>query len=1333
MGTVTATGSQGADDAVTYSVTEGNDDGKFALDESTGEITAAASLTGLAGTTFTLTADAEDESGGAATITVEKNCSSGTAVPNPTSNPDLVADCKTLLGLKSALEGMGSLNWSGDLAMSEWSGISVSDAPRRVIGVKLKNSGLGGVIPAALGDLAQLQDLWLGGNQLTGEIPPELGNLTSLYSLYLDQNRLTGEIPAELGSLSALEDLFLYNNQLTGSIPPEVSGLEELGQLWITNNQLTGVLPGEVAGLEELYTLRLSGNSFEGCVPAGLRDVATNDVSSLGLEDCPAGVVPAPTGLGASLAEGIFTLTWDAVTGAGLYEAQHTTDAADAASVTWTALEAVTATTQTYTPEHSSPCSVAYRFRVRARGDGMTRVASWGARSAAHAPTPNCLPEFTGAPYAFEVAEDAAEDDEVGTISAKDPDADDIVAYSITEGNGDGHFAMDGSTGAITVAAELDYETTEEYTLTVEASDGRGGAAESTATVTVTDVAEDPPPAPEQVSVSLEAGVFSLSWDAVEGAAQYEVQYTTDAADGETVTWTALDAVTSAAQTYTPEEAPACGDTYRFRVRAFGDGETYAEVWGDESAISSLAPNCPPAFTGAPYAFEVSEDAAVEDAVGTISATDPEEDTVAYSITDGNGNGDGHFALDESTGAITVAAALDYETTEEYTLTVEASDDRGGAATATATITVTDVAEDLPPAPEGLEGTLADGTFTLTWTAVEGASSYEVQVTTDAEDAETVTWTALEAVTSAAQTYTPEEAPACGDTYRFRVRAFGDGETYAEVWGAESAASSLAPNCPPAFTNTPYAFAVSEDAADAAAVGTVSATDPDGDAVTYSITDGNDDGHFTLDGSSGAITVAAALDYETTASYTLTVTADDLKGGTATATVTVTVTDVAEDSPPAPAQPSVSLFAGAFSLSWDAVDGAAQYEAQYTTDAADAETVTWTALEAVTGTTQTYTPSAEACGDTYRFRVRAYGDGETYAEVWGAESAATAFAANCPPTFTGAPYAFSVAEDATFGNEVGTVTATDPNVGDTVVYGFIAGSGRSLFTLDQNTGVITVAGVLDYETSSSYRLRLVAIDPHGQAATTTVEITVTDVIGEGEPELLGGMVTVGSFNMAHADAFGYTSGLTWNDVASEGNLGTLDDTTFEYGGQTYTVQLAAYFEAAGSRDPYFFIGLKERRLPADVELVAYVSNHRLAGWQTTGLGTLMTHYYYVANPGFTLESGQVVALSLRKANPSSDAGLDSLSLGAVTLSPVFDSGTTSYTATVANDVDEVTVTAEASSDYAAVAVTPAEGDDPDTEGVEVALVEGQNVITVTVTAEDGTTGTYTVTVTRQGS
>ena len=67
--------------------------------------------------------------------------------------------------------------------------------------------------------------------------------------------------------------------------------------------------------------------------------------------------------------------------------------------------------------------------------------------------------------------------------------------------------------------------------------------------------------------------------------------------------------------------------------------------------------------------------------------------------------------IDGGTGEITVNAALDYETTDEYRLTVEASDERGGTDTATVTVTVTDVAEDPPPVPTGLTVSLADGVF----------------------------------------------------------------------------------------------------------------------------------------------------------------------------------------------------------------------------------------------------------------------------------------------------------------------------------------------------------------------------------------------------------------------------------------------------------------------------------------------------------------------------------------------------------------------------------------------------------------------------------------------
>ena len=78
----------------------------------------------------------------------------------------------------------------------------------------------------------------------------------------------------------------------------------------------------------------------------------------------------------------------------------------------------------------------------------------------------------------------------------------------------------------------------------------------------------------------------------------------------------------------------------------------------------------------------------------------------------------------------------------------------------------------------------------------------------------------------------------------------------------------------------------------------------------------------------------------------------------------------------------------------------------------------------------------------------------------------------------------------------------------------------------------------------------------------------------------------------------------------------------------------------------------------------------------------------------------------------------------------FRSGTMAYTATVGNDVDITTVTAEAAVHGADVDIDP--GDDSSAGGHQVDLFEGDNEITVTVTALDGTTEEeYTITVTRR--
>ena len=111
--------------------------------------------------------------------------------------------------------------------------------------------------------------------------------------------------------------------------------------------------------------------------------------------------------------------------------------------------------------------------------------------------------------------------------------------------------------------------------------------------------------------------------------------------------------------------------------------------------------------------------------------------------------------------------------------------------------------------------------------------------------------------------------------------------------------------------------------------------------------------------------------------------------------------------------------------------------------------------------------------------------------------------------------------------------------------------------------------------------------------------------------------------------------------------------------------------------------------------------------------------------------------------PSTDATLRSLELSdasngsPITLTPTFAPGTTSYTADVPNGVDEITITATKNESNARVQYqdssdTDIADEDGMKDGHQVPLdVVGENTIKVKVTAaDDTTTETYTVTVTR---
>jgi formylglycine-generating enzyme required for sulfatase activity len=94
----------------------------------------------------------------------------------------------------------------------------------------------------------------------------------------------------------------------------------------------------------------------------------------------------------------------------------------------------------------------------------------------------------------------------------------------------------------------------------------------------------------------------------------------------------------------------------------------------------------------------------------------------------------------------------------------------------------------------------------------------------------------------------------------------------------------------------------------------------------------------------------------------------------------------------------------------------------------------------------------------------------------------------------------------------------------------------------------------------------------------------------------------------------------------------------------------------------------------------------------------------------------------RLSAAASDVSLETLTVSAGTLVPAFDPEIRAYTVDVTAGVDSITVTGTPA--VATSAVTGGES------GVTRALEAGPNVITLTVTAQDGTTGDYTVTVNR---
>ena len=190
--------------------------------------------------------------------------------PPPPTTPEPSMDRSVLEALHRAAGGSGwtnSAGWLSDAPLGQWHGVETDDGGR-VVGLRLSENNLVGIVPAELEDLSRLEMLNLGRNPLTGPLPAGIGNLARLRELDLGETELSGQIPATLGRLVDLRRLNLEYVPFIGSIPPELGALAKLEFLNLYRNRLTGALPAELGNLRSLKTLYIDSNGLTGSIPA---------------------------------------------------------------------------------------------------------------------------------------------------------------------------------------------------------------------------------------------------------------------------------------------------------------------------------------------------------------------------------------------------------------------------------------------------------------------------------------------------------------------------------------------------------------------------------------------------------------------------------------------------------------------------------------------------------------------------------------------------------------------------------------------------------------------------------------------------------------------------------------------------------------------------------------------------------------------------------------------------------------------------------------------------------------------------------------------------------
>ena len=724
------------------------------------------------------------------------------------------------------------------------------------------------------------------------------------------------------------------------------------------------------------------------------------------------------------------------------------------------------------------------------------------------------------ASQSFSVDENSADGASIGTVAATDADltATTYQDWTIAGGNTNNAFAINSSTGEITVAnsSELDYESgATSYTLSLTVSDGTNTSSAETVTINVKDLNDNAP-------VITSSQLFSVDENSANGASvgtatatDADVTATTyqdwTIAGGNTNNAFAIDPSTGEITVATSSQLDTETTPSYTLSLTVSDGANTSSAETVTININDLNDNTP--IINPSQSFSVDENSANATSVGTVVATDADVTATTYqdwTITGGNTNN--AFAINPSTGEITVATSseLDRENTASYSLTITVSDGANTSSAETVTVNVNDLNDNLPIITASQSFSVDENSASLTSVGTVVATDADATATTYQD------WTITGGNTGNAFAINPSTGEITVATsseldYESGAILYTLSLTVSDGTNT-SAATEVTINVNDLNDNTPIitasqSFSIDENSANATSVGTVAATDADATATTYedwTITGGNTNNAFVINDSTGELSVADAsqLDYESGAIlYTLSLTVSDGANTSSAETVTISVNDLNDNLPIIAASQSFSVdenSANGTSLgavaATDADATATTYQnwtitggntnSAFAIDPDTGELTVNTSSELDTETTPSYSLSITvsdgantATAETVTININDLNDNT--------------------PIITPSQ-SFDIDEASANGTSLGTVAATDADATATTYqdWSITAGNTNNAFAINPSTGELTVntSSELDYESGTIlYTLSLTVSDGATTSAAEAITINILDV------------------------------------------------------------------------------------------------------------------------------------------------------------------------------------------------------------------------------------------------